>query len=337
MSLRRFYGLLCAALLGLIGLSLCLGVVHFSPLQLLQLLTFSSDSTESMIVWQLRLPRILLALALGGLLALSGLACQSLFRNSLADPSLLGVSAGASLGAALVVLLGLALSVPAGFGALSVGALLGSLAVMLLVLVLAGLWQGGLAPRSPSSLMLMGVALSYLAGSCTSAIYYALDLSALRQMLLWSQGGIEQATGLQAGLAWGIFGLATGLLWRRRLALNALLLGEAEASALGIPVSRLRVQLIAIICTLVATSVVLGGIIAFIGLVVPHLARLCLGAEHRRLIPAVAVLGAFLLLLADTLARTLIAPAELPVGLVTALLGAPVFLLLLWRQGGQLA
>ncbi|MBD8600875.1 FecCD family ABC transporter permease [Pseudomonas sp. CFBP 8772] len=283
-----------------------------------------------LIVGQIRLPRTLLGLAVGAVLALSGVAMQALFRNPLADPGLVGVSSGAALGAAVAIVAGASLGgLPEPFQPylLSVCAFAGGLGVTAIVHQL-GRRDGR---TSVSTMLLAGVAMTALAGSVIGLLTYMADDASLRTLTFWNLGTLNGAS--YARLWPLLLVCAAVILWlpRRAKALNALLLGESEARHLGIEVERLKRELILCIALGVGAAVAAAGLIGFIGLIVPHLVRLLTGPDHRVVLPASALAGATLLLFADIFARLVMAPAELPIGIVTVFLGAPFFLFLLVR------
>lgn len=286
-----------------------------------------------LIVGQIRLPRALLGLAVGAVLALAGVAMQGLFRNPLADPGLIGVSSGAALGAALAIV-GSALlgGLPDWLAPwlLSASAFVGGLGVTALVYRL-GRRDG---ETRVATMLLAGIALSALAGAGIGLFSYLADDSTLRSLTFWNLGSLN---GASYARLWPLLPVCLGVaLWlpRRAAALNALLLGESEARHLGFDVERLKRELVLCVALGVGAAVAAAGMIGFVGLVVPHLVRLLTGPDHRRLLPAAALAGATLLLLADLAARLVLAPAELPIGTLTALLGAPFFLYLLRRERG---
>jgi len=283
-----------------------------------------------LILGQIRLPRTLLGLAVGGVLALSGVAMQGLFRNPLADPGLVGVSSGAALGAAIAIVGGTAFGgLPEFIGAflLSLCAFLGGLGVTALVYRL-GRRNG---QTNVAVMLLAGIALTALAGSAVGLFTYLADEATLRTLTFWNLGSLN---GASYARLWPLLIVTVGVaLWlpRRANALNALLLGESEANHLGIDVEGLKRELVFCTALGVGAAVAAAGMIGFIGLVVPHLVRLLAGPDHRVLLPASVLAGAALLLFADLIARLVLAPAELPIGIVTAFLGAPFFLYLLLR------
>ncbi|GAB5991530.1 iron ABC transporter permease [Aeromonas enteropelogenes] len=282
-----------------------------------------------LIVQEIRLPRTLLCIAVGGILGLCGAVMQGLFRNPLADPGIIGVSGGAALGAALAIVLLTPLNqqwqATLGIGLLPLLAFLGGALTTTLVYLL-GTREGG---TSVTVMLLAGVAITALSGAVIGLLTYLADDQMLRDLSLWQMGTL--AAGKPADVALALLTLAT-LIWlflRDANPLNALLLGEGEARHLGVDVQALKRRLILLTAAGVGVAVAVSGMIGFVGLVVPHLVRLMAGPNHVRLLPLSALLGAALLLGADMLARTLLAPAELPVGIITALLGAPFFIWLL--------
>ncbi|MEE9100932.1 MULTISPECIES: iron chelate uptake ABC transporter family permease subunit [Pseudomonas] len=283
-----------------------------------------------LIVGQIRLPRTLLGVATGGVLALAGVAMQGLFRNPLADPGLIGVSSGAALGAAIAIVFGASIGgLPEALAPylLSACAFAGGLLVTALVYRL-GRHNG---QTSVATMLLAGIALTALAGALIGLFTYLADDATLRTLTFWNLGSLNGASYHRLWPLLLITLLVACWLPRRVDALNALLLGESEARHLGFDVERLKVELILCTALGVGAAVAAAGMIGFIGLVVPHLLRLIVGPDHRILLPASMFGGAILLLLADLVARLALAPAELPIGIVTALIGAPFFLYLLIR------
>ncbi|SDT27678.1 FecCD family ABC transporter permease [Pseudomonas oryzae] len=321
-------------------LALTLGPVGLSPgdslRALLRLVGLPLDGSglqqAELIIGQIRLPRALLAIALGTVLALAGVAMQGLFRNPLADPGLIGVSSGAALGAALAIVGGSLLGwQPAAWLApwlLSACAFAGGLLVTALVYRL-GRREG---QTRVATMLLAGIAVSALAGAVIGLCSYLADDATLRSLTFWNLGSLNGASYARLWPLLPVCLLVALWLPRRAAALNALLLGESEARHLGFDVERLKRELVLCVALGVGAAVAAAGMIGFVGLVVPHLVRLLTGPDHRRLLPAAALAGATLLLLADLAARLLLAPAELPIGTLTALLGAPFFLYLLSRE-----
>jgi iron complex transport system permease protein len=327
MNRRRAFivlALLAAApALGLL-LSLAVGSVALAPGEVWAALLGRGDSMAVEVVRNLRLPRALAAFACGGLLALAGALMQVLLRNPLADPYVLGISGGAAVGALAAMLLGVGMGVEAGFG-LEAAAFAGALAAMWLVFGLArgdGSW-------TQTRLLLTGV---IVAAGCGAAVALMLSLAPdqqLRGMLFWLMGDASQAGNPVFVLLILLTGLLVALFFAREL--NLLTHGPLLAATLGANVARLRLILYFLASLLTAAAVTSVGSVGFVGLVVPHLVRLALGNDQRLLLPAVTLAGGALLTLADTLARSVIAPQQLPVGVLTALLGVPVFLFLLAR------
>lgn len=283
-----------------------------------------------LILTQIRLPRTLLGLAVGAVLAVSGVAMQGLFRNPLADPGLVGVSSGAGLGAAVAIVGGAALGgLPEALAPylLSISAFAGGFLITALVYRL-GRRDG---QTSVVTMLLAGIALNALAFATIGLFTYLADDATLRTLTFWNLGSLN---GASYARLWPLLVVVLAVIaWlpRRASALNALLLGESEARHLGFDVERLKGELVFCTALGVGAAVAASGLIGFIGLVVPHLVRLLAGPDHRVLLPASALAGASLILFSDLAARLVLSPAELPIGIVTALVGAPFFLYLLLR------
>lgn len=314
-----FSALLVALLLSAVY-ALLAGTVNIEFSQLLAVLTGRETGLPERVVMELRLPRALAAFTVGGLLALAGVLLQVLLRNPLADPYILGISGGAAVGALGAMLLG------AGRAVLSGGALLGALLSMVLVFGIAharGSW-------SATRLLLTGVVIAAGWAALVSFLLAVAPDTNLRGMLFWLMGDLSY----DAPHGWGMAVLAIGLLASLSIArnLNILARGELQASALGVDAKALRVIVYVLASLLCAMAVTIAGTVGFVGLVVPHMLRLIGITDHRSLIPAAVLLGGSLLLAADTLARTVMAPQQLPVGVLTALLGVPLFLALLYHS-----
>lgn len=279
------------------------------------------------ILIDIRLPRTLLAMLVGAGVATSGAAIQGLFRNPLADPALIGVSGGAAVFAAGYLVLGAELGL-SSFG-ISGSAFFGGLLTTWLVVEIGR--RGG----TISSMLLAGIAINAVALSGVGIFSYLSTDSELRSVAFWALGSLNGADWNSITIA-GLILIVIAIFYFRSEQLNAMTLGDTEAGHLGISVPRLRIEIVVLTALATGISVALCGVIAFIGLVVPHLIRLTLGSNHYIVIPGSALLGGSLLVLADLLSRTLLSPAELPVGIITALLGGPFFIYLIVRQKGRL-
>jgi iron complex transport system permease protein len=280
-------------------------------------------------VWQLRLPRVLTAAAVGAGLAVCGVVMQALTRNPLADPYLLGLSSGASLGAACVLVLGATVLLP-------VAAFAGATAALAATLLLASAAGRGPAAGAggltPTRTVLAGLAVSQLAAAATSfVIFWSAKGDQYREILSWLMGSVAGATWTSVAIAGGAALVLGTLLASTGSLLDAFTFGDTAAAALGVPVARVRWLLLVGVALLTGALVSQSGSIGFVGLILPHAVRLVVGARHRALLPLSALCGASFLVWADTLARTVFEPRELPVGIVTAAIGAPVFAALLWK------
>ncbi|HEY5091209.1 MAG TPA: iron ABC transporter permease [Polyangia bacterium] len=291
-------------------------------------------SWQDLVVVQVRLPRALVALLVGGGLAVAGATLQGLFRNPLADAGVLGVSSGASLGAVLAIYLHLA---GRAVWTLPVCAFLGAAADALLVFAIAS--RRGRGRLFSGTLLLVGVAVGALNMSLTTFILSVAlsSYDAGRQVVYWLLGGLEARTWdhLLLGAPAVLVGVAIIIASAREL--DALLLGELGAASVGVDVPRVRLRLVLASALVVGAAVAIAGPIGFVGLLVPHVVRLAVGPGHRTLLPLSFVGGGIFLVIADLVARTLLAPAEIPVGVVTAAVGAPVFLALLVRRRSEVA
>ena len=333
LPLPTLIAILCAAIFAIALLSVSRGAMMLPASQSLlslwdQLIgSHYSDLADyqHLVIWELRLPRTLLALMIGAVLAQSGAVMQGLFRNPLADPGIIGSSSGAALGAALAIIL-----LPPSLQAFStpIAAFVGALVTTLLIFKLAQSQQG----TSVVMLLLAGIAVGAFSGAAMGFLNYIADDQALRDLTLWQMGSVATASETTLWLCLAAAVVLAIYFQRNAQALNAMLLGEAEARHLGIDVERVKMKLIIITTIGIGIAVSASGIIGFIGLVIPHLVRMLIGPDHRYLLPLSALLGAMLLLSADIAARLLLPPAELPVGLLTAVLGAPFFMVLLIQQ-----
>ncbi|WP_405021041.1 iron ABC transporter permease [Kitasatospora sp. NBC_00070] len=280
------------------------------------------------IVWEIRLPRTVLAAVVGAGLSVTGVAVQAMVRNALADPFVLGISSGAAVGANAVLLLGAFASL--GVWALSASAFASALAAMVLVYAVARTAEG----LTPLRLVLTGTALAYGFSAVTSLMVFSAERGeAARTAMMWLLGSLGGATWAAVPIAAGTVLAGFGYLRYSAGQLDALAMGDETAAALGVDAARLRRALFVVTAAVTGTVVAVSGAIGFVGLMVPHLARMLVGADHRRVLTVAPLLGAVLLVWVDIVSRLLLAPAELPVGVVTAVLGVPCFLLLMRRRG----
>lgn len=285
---------------------------------------------QDAVVWAIRIPRVLLATLVGAGLAISGAVLQGIFRNPLADPSIIGVSSGAAFGAVTSIVVG---ATPLGLMTTPAAAFAGGIITTLVV------WS--LSRRNGRidtvTLILVGIALNSMIGAGMGMLNYMADDEQLRSVVFWSMGSLGGATWKSVYATLPLIVLGLIVLPRKARDLNLLVLGEREARHLGVDVDRTRFLLIVVVALTTAAAVAFAGIIGFVGLIVPHMIRLVSGPDHRVLLPASALTGAALLVLTDLLSRTIVSPLELPIGVVTALLGAPFFLFLLlktrWQNG----
>ncbi|MEM6297617.1 MAG: iron ABC transporter permease [Bacteroidota bacterium] len=325
------------SLVGLFLWSITVGAVEITVIETLQIIAQKAgisefeelSKTKILVLWNIRLPRLLLAIVVGAGLGLSGASLQGLFRNPLVEPGIIGVSSGAVLGAVLVIIF-LSTWMPElvekfGFWLTPLFAFVGGSLTTFITLRLS-VYEG---KTQITYLILAGVAINALAGAVIGlAIFYADDMQ-LRSYTFWTLGDLSVATWDKLYLLIPLVGIAIVPLITSGRLLNAMALGESEAYHSGVSVERVKIRIIFCSALAVGVSVALTGIIGFVGLVVPHIARIARSADHRWVLPASALGGALLLMAADLLARTVVAPAELPVGVVTAMVGAPFFLYLL--------
>ena len=335
---RLALALLALLLLAAMLFSLSFGASDASAFAVARELVFPSadglSPRDRLIIYDIRLPRAVLGAIIGGALAVSGAVMQGLFRNPLADPGLIGVSAGAALGAVGIIVLGGTVLAPftAVFGiyALPLAAFIGALASTWLLYQVAT--RRG--QTSVATMLLAGIALAALAGAVMGILIFMADDRQLRDLTFWNLGSLAGATWTKVAAAGPIVAVAMAVMPFLARGLNGLALGEPVAHHIGVPVQRLKNVAIVAVAAATGACVAVSGTIVFVGIVVPHLLRLAIGPDNRYLLPASALLGASLLLLADAVSRTVVAPAELPIGIVTALVGAPFFLWILLRRRG---
>jgi len=332
----------------LLGLSICLAFASVAgliigpvPIEVADVFTalwpFKDErGQEAQIVQAIRLPRLLLGLCVGAVLGICGAALQGLFRNPLADPGIIGVSSGAALAAGLVIVAGNSIAPAfldwAGAYALPLAAFAGSMLAIFGIYALSR--RSG--TTSGASLILAGIAINAIAGAALGYLTFISTDEELRQLTFWTLGSLGRITWESLPPAALLMATASLLLLRTAPALNVYLLGEREASHLGVNIEAMKKQVIVLAALGVGAAVAVTGIIGFVGLAAPHIIRLFAGADHRIVLPGSVLLGALLVLCADLIARTAVAPAELPIGVLTSALGGPFFLWLLGRYRREL-
>lgn len=338
---RTHLGFLILALVVILAIVVALtsGPISISPQRLWALIRMQFDgetspglARDALVLFNIRLPRILLALLLGAALGVSGALMQGLFRNPLADPGIAGISSGAALAAALMIVLGH--HIP------GINPALMQTVVMPLAAFLGGLiatiFLYGIATRegqtSVATMLLAGIALAALAMACIGLLIFISDDRQLRDITFWTLGSLGGANWQKVAVVAPIVAILLGATPLLARGMNALSMGEAAAYHLGVPVQIIKTACIVLVALAVGVSVAAAGAISFVGIVVPHLLRLAVGADHRTLLPMSAMAGAALLVIADAIARTIVAPADLPIGILTALIGGPFFLWLLLRR-----
>lgn len=323
-----------ALLIGIIIIALHLGTIKVPVLGGLQSIwqglgipvtvTAPLEPEQEAVLWYIRMPRILVGLMVGASLALAGAVMQGIFSNPLANPGIMGVSAGASLGAVIAISLGLT---SLGMFYMPMFAFIGAFAAVSITILLT--MRGGRVETA--TLLLAGVAISMLLGAFTSGILTLMNEYRLREFLFWMVGGLDFRRWEHVFLAIGPFLIGTTILITFGRQLNVLVLGDTEAKALGVPVMLYRLIFLFLASFITATAVCVSGAIGFVGLIIPHIVRILVGPDHRILLPVSALAGALFLVFCDTLGRVLASPSEIRVGIMTALLGAPYFLYLLRR------
>lgn len=330
--------LLLAFILGLaVVLSTGVGAVKVNPGEILKIILsrlplFSAwvvpdwPHADETIIWQFRLPRVILAALAGASLALAGATFQGLFRNPMADPYVIGVSSGAALGAAVAVIFSVNLNI-LGLSAVPLLAFLGSLFTLLAVYRLA--YIGGKV--AVLTLLLAGIAVSALLSAAVSLLMF-MGGEKLHQIIFWLMGSFSGRhwNYVMMGIPYFVLGMGTIFFYARDL--NAMLLGEEPAQHLGIEIEKVKRVLLVSASLLTATAVSSGGVIGFVGLIIPHIVRMLVGPDHRILLPAVVFIGATSLVAADAIARTVLAPMEIPVGIITTFCGGPFFIYLLRQR-----
>ncbi|HEY0023123.1 MAG TPA: iron ABC transporter permease [Longimicrobium sp.] len=318
--------LLAALCAGALLLSVRLGAVRLGVREVLDALRGAGDPTTVAIVQRLRVPRSLLAALVGGALAASGAVFQALLRNPLAEPYVLGVSGGAAVGAVAAIVF--------GAGASSAGVGLAAFAGAAIAIVVVLRMAASVGPTLDTRILLLsGVVAGAFFNACILLVLTFADTESFRSALFWMMGSFSGATWREIVLLAGLAGPALAVLFALARPLNLLAVGEETAQYLGVRTERVKLAAYGTASLLTASAVAVSGVIGFVGLVIPHIVRMTWGADHRFLIPASVLLGATFLVLADSLARTVAAPTELPIGVVTAFVGVPFFLWILRRRG----
>lgn len=305
-------------------LSVGMGAINVSPKEIIQALTIKKGTANYHIIWNIRLPRTMVSVLVGASLSLSGAIIQGVMRNSLASPSIIGVSSGAGFTALLILIL-----FPQYYHLVPLGAFVGAFIVTMLIYGLA--WKDGLLPNR---LILAGVAVNSLLGAGNNALltFFPDRVSGVINFMVGGLNGVTWAD-VHSVLPYVIVGVIIALMLPDKL--NILVLGDEVATGLGVNVERLRFIFIILSSLLAGSAVSIVGLLGFVGLIVPHITRLIIGADYRFLFPAAVLLGAIVVLICDLLARTLFSPIEIPVGIIMSVLGAPFFLYLLRSKGAK--
>jgi len=324
-------------LIGLAIGALFMGVYDFGGKSALtvigQILTNSKEVSvgEKYVIWDVRMARILMAILVGSILAVSGTVMQGMFKNPLATPDLIGITAGATLMAAITIVLGgyfrHLLPEYFQFSLLSIAAFIGALITMLMVYRMSTTH----GKTNVIIMLLSGVAISALGFACTGFLIYLSKEEQLRDLTFWNLGSLAGATWTKNIILIIVMVLSYSVLINKGKALNAMMLGEKDAEHLGIPVEKIKKQIVILTALMVGACVAFSGTIGFIGLIVPYILRLIFKSNYQVILPLSAVMGSILLLIADTFSRTVVAPSEIPIGVLTAFMGAPVFIAILIR------
>ena len=287
----------------------------------------TTDPVAYSILWKIRMPRVILAALIGASLAIAGAAFQGLLKNPLADPYTLGISSGASVGAVMTIFLGISIPV-LGVFTLPVFSMAGAACTMIIVLTFARLVDRSMKMET---LILTGIIFSSFLGSCIS-LMVALTGEQLREIIGWLLGSVSMRGWPYVQMVLPFMAIGTAIIWLTRRELNAMIYGEERAQYLGVNVKRSKYMILAGGSILTGASVAASGTIGFVGLVVPHMIRLLIGADHRHLLTLSFLNGASLLVICDLVSRTIIAPIELPIGVITSFIGAPVFAYIFFKQ-----
>lgn len=315
-----------------LALDVMVGPSSMSPWRILEGLVRPSvlSPSEAAIIWQIRLPYALMAIMVGGALALAGAEMQTVLNNPLASPFTLGVSAAAAFGASLSIVLGLGLPFVSNDALTTINAFIFAFGSVLALQALAKAQRGGV-----QSIVLFGIALVFAFNALTALVQYVSSQEALQQLVFWTMGSLSRSTWRSVAFMAVVIVVTTPFSVLAARALTALRLGEDRAMSFGVNVGRLRFLSLLRVSLLSATAVAFVGVVGFVGLVAPHIARLLVGEDHRVFLPASILSGALLMSLASAASKTLVPGALLPVGIVTAVIGVPVFLLLIFRNGAK--
>lgn len=297
-------------------------------ISILSIFSGGLGEVEESVLYSIRIPRIVTATVVGAALACSGATMQALFRNPLADPSIIGISAGSALMVAISIVLGVGFTGFLSIYSLSIAAFLGAVLATFLVFRISTF--GG--KSSVTYMLLAGIAINAIAAAGTGFLAFLSSDQQLRTLTFWTMGSFSGSIWSATIVSSTIIIPAVIFLYYLSRQLNILILGEDEAKHLGVNTDRLKKQIVILVALIVGAGVAVSGIIGFVGLIVPHLLRLVYGSDNRFIIPASAIFGAILVIISDTVARTVVAPAEIPVGIITSLIGGPYFLYLLTRQ-----
>ncbi|MCF2490529.1 iron ABC transporter permease [Dyadobacter sp. CY347] len=339
-STGRMAWILGSLLLACMVFSACTGALQISLAELWEIIAFKLgfiqetrvEEQKSVVFWVIRLPRVCLAVLIGAGLGIAGASLQGLFRNPIADATLIGVTSGASLFAVFVIMLNVRyfgiINEWVGVYGISFVAFLGAALTTLLVYQLAKITGDG----GVTTLLLCGIAINAFVGAMTGLMTYLADDAQLRSITFWNLGSLGGASWTSVLAVLPFVGISVFFMPYLSKALNLLVLGESQAGSLGVNLKVLKRQVIILATLGVGASVAVAGTIGFVGLVVPHMIRTTFGPNHKTLLIGSALSGSIVLTLADTLSRTIVAPSELPIGILTALLGTPFFIYILWEQ-----
>lgn len=336
-KLPFYIGVCFLLLLGIASVALKLGVYSFdnpSIWEILKNAIAGGDAISAMdnyVIFKIRLPRIVMAILMGSAFAVSGTCLQGMFKNPLATPNLIGVTSGASLFAAVAIVLGSKIRTylpdVINYSLISIMAFIGAILTMSFVYKMS-------TSRRKTNVVIMllaGVAVSALAGAVTGFLTYLTDDEQLRDLTFWTLGSLGGATWLKNGILAVVICFSFLFLLNKGKALNAMMLGEEDAAHLGIPVEKVKKRIIILTALMVGTCVAFAGAIGFVGLIVPYILRMLFKSNYHIILPLSAVVGSILLLIADTISRTIVAPSEMPIGILTAFIGAPIFVAILIR------